>query len=192
MLAKHRKQEKATGMNDCKTVAQIREHLLKYTHDKGMVGRDWSWGYGVVDVEKLMNDAPMPTPTPAKPTPSPKPKPTPTPVKPSPTPVKPSPTPVKPSPTPVKPSPTPVKPSPTPVKPTPPVEKPKKSKTTMFIVIGVVLLVGIIGSIVYYNSNKVDIPPPPYINENGEVDWDKKFELEKISNVSTLFGNCDA
>jgi len=180
MLAKHRKQEKATGMNDCKTVAQIREHLLKYTHDKGLVGRDWSWGYGVIDVEKLMKDLPMPTPTPAKPTPSPKPKPTPTPVKPSPTPVKPSPTPVKPSPTPKpKPSPTPVKPSPTPVKPTPPVEKPKKSKTTMFIVIGVVLLAGIIGSIVYYNSNKVEIPQPPYINENGEVDWNKKFELEK-------------
>jgi len=151
MLAKHRKQEKATGMNDCKTVAQIREHLLKYTHDKGLVGRDWSWGYGVIDVEKLMKELPMPTPTPAKPTPSPKPKP----------------------------SPTPVKPSPTPVKPTPPVEKPKKSKTTMFIVIGVVLLVGIIGSIVYYNSNKVEIPQPPYINENGEVDWNKKFELEK-------------
>ena len=56
MLAKHRKQEKATGMNDCKTVAQIREHLLKYTHDKGAVGKDWAWGYGVVDVEKLMND----------------------------------------------------------------------------------------------------------------------------------------
>ena len=171
MLAKHRKQEKATGMNDCKTVAQIREHLLKYTHDKGTRGRDNSWGYGVIDVEKLMKDAPMPTPTPAKPTPSPKPKPTPTPVKPSPTPV-------KPTPTPVKPSPTPVKPSPTPVKPTPPVEKPKKNKTTMFIVIGVVLLVGVIGSVVYYNSNKDDIPPP-YINENGEVDWDKKFELEK-------------
>jgi subtilisin family serine protease len=179
MLAKHRKQEKATGMNDCKTVAQIREHLLKYTHDKGAVGKDWSWGYGVIDVEKLMKDAPMPTPTPAKPTPTPKPKPSPTPVKPSPTPVKPSPTPVKPSPTPVKPSPTPVKPSPTPVKPKPPVEKPKKGKTIMFIVIGVVLLAGIIGSVVYYNSNKVVIPPPPYINENGEVDWDVKFELEK-------------
>ena len=79
MLAKHRKQEKATGMNDCKTVAQIREHLLKYTHDKGAVGKDWAWGYGVVDVEKLMNDAPMPTP-------EPKPEPTPSPVKPTPSP----------------------------------------------------------------------------------------------------------
>jgi subtilisin family serine protease len=54
MLAKHKKQEEATGMNDCKTVAQIREHLLKYTNDKGAVGRDNSWGYGVIDVEKLI------------------------------------------------------------------------------------------------------------------------------------------
>ena len=34
MLAKHRKQEKETGKNDCKTVDEIREHLLKYTIDK--------------------------------------------------------------------------------------------------------------------------------------------------------------
>ena len=34
MLAKHKKQEKETGKNDCKTVEQIREHLLKYTKDK--------------------------------------------------------------------------------------------------------------------------------------------------------------
>ena len=54
MIAKHRKQEQATGMNDCKTVAEIREHLLKYTNDKGEVGRDNSWGYGVIDVEKLI------------------------------------------------------------------------------------------------------------------------------------------
>ena len=46
---------KINGMNDCKTVAQIREHLLKYTHDKGAVGKDWAWGYGVVE-KKLMND----------------------------------------------------------------------------------------------------------------------------------------
>ena len=54
MLSKHKKQEEATGMNDCKTVAEIREHLLKYTNDKGAVGRDNSWGYGVIDVEKLI------------------------------------------------------------------------------------------------------------------------------------------
>ena len=176
MLAKHRKQEKATGMNDCKTVAEIREHLLKYTHDKGAVGKDWSWGYGVVDVEKLMKDDPMPTPTP---TPI---KPTPTPIEPTPTPIEPTPSPVKPTPSPVKPTPPPSppsEPSPTPVKPKPPVKKPKKKKTTFFIVLGVVLVATLVGAVVYYNSNKVDIPTPPYIDENGEVDWNKKFEFEK-------------
>ena len=174
MLAKHRKQEKATGMNDCKTVAQIREHLLKYTHDKGAVGKDWSWGYGVVDVEKLMNDAPMPTPTP---TPL---KPTPTPIKPTPTPkIEPTPTPNEPTPTPNKPTPTPIKPTPTPIKSKPPVKKPKKNKTTLFIVLGVVLVATIIGAVVYYNNNKVEIPQPPYINQDGTIDWDKKYQLDK-------------
>ena len=54
MLAKHKKQEAETGKNDCKTIAEIREHLLKYTKDKGEVGKDNSWGYGVIDVEKLI------------------------------------------------------------------------------------------------------------------------------------------
>ena len=194
MLAKHKKQEEETGKNDCKTVEQIREHLLKYTKDKGKVGKDNSWGYGVIDIEKLMKDAPMPTPEP-KPEPTPSPvKPTPSPVKPTPSPVKPTPSPVKPTPSPVKPTPSPVKPkptpppssppsepepSPTPVEPKPPVKKPKKKKTTLFIVLGVVLVATIVGAVVYYNSNKVDIPTPPYIDENGEVDWNKKFEFEK-------------
>ena len=186
MLAKHKKQEEETGKNDCKTVEQIREHLLKYTKDKGEVGKDNSWGYGVIDIEKLMKDAPMPTPepkpeptpSPVKPTPSPV-KPTPSPVKPTPSPVKPTPSPVKPTPSPVKPTPSPVKPTPIPVEPKPPVKKPKKKKTTLFIVLGVVLVATIVGAVVYYNSNKVDIPTPPYIDENGEVDWNKKFEFEK-------------
>ena len=146
MLAKHRKQEKATGMNDCKTVAQIREHLLKYTHDKGAVGKDWSWGYGVVDIEKLMKDDPMSTPTPIEPTP------------------------------------TPIKPTPTPIKSKPPVKKPKKNKTTLFIIMGVVLIATIIGAVVYYNNNKVEIPQPPYINQDGIIDWDKKYQLDKEKN----------
>ncbi len=54
LLSKHRIQEKETGKNDCKTVEQVREHLGKYTVDKGMVGRDNYWGYGVVDVERLI------------------------------------------------------------------------------------------------------------------------------------------
>ena len=53
MLSKHKKQERDTGKNDCKTVEEIREHLLKYTMDKGRLGKDNSWGYGVIDVQKL-------------------------------------------------------------------------------------------------------------------------------------------
>jgi subtilisin family serine protease len=55
LLSKHRKQFIETGKNDCVTVEQIREHLLKYTIDKGYVGKDNYWGYGVIDVEKLIN-----------------------------------------------------------------------------------------------------------------------------------------
>lgn len=56
LLAKHKKQEQETGKNDCKTVDDIRQHLLKYTIDKGYVGKDNSWGYGMLDVEKLIID----------------------------------------------------------------------------------------------------------------------------------------
>tara|TARA_A200000159_G_C7319511_1_gene338209 strand:- start:617 stop:1774 length:1158 start_codon:yes stop_codon:yes gene_type:complete len=76
MLAKHKKQERETGKNDCKTVAQIREHLLKYTKDRGSLGKDNDWGYGVIDVEKLIGAEPEPAP---EPTPEPAPEPTPEP-----------------------------------------------------------------------------------------------------------------
>ena len=36
------------------SLKQIREHLLKYTIDKGVVGKDNHFGYGVIDVEKLI------------------------------------------------------------------------------------------------------------------------------------------
>ena len=165
MLAKHKKQEADTGKNDCKTVEQIREHLLKYTKDKGEVGRDNSWGYGVIDVEKLIGgggeEQPVPTPTPT-PTPTPSLTPTPTP----------TPTPTE------TPTPTPTK-TPTPT-PKPPKNKPKKNNKTMFIVLGVVLIASIVGVIYAFNKNDVDIPTPPYIDENGNIDWDKKFENEKM------------
>ena len=54
LIAKHRKQEKETGMNDCKTVKQIKEHLIKYADDKGVVGKDKAWGYGVIDLNELI------------------------------------------------------------------------------------------------------------------------------------------
>lgn len=57
LLAKHADQEKQTGKNDCKTVPQIRAHLIKYADDKGILGRDKNFGYGVVDVEKLIQSS---------------------------------------------------------------------------------------------------------------------------------------
>jgi subtilisin family serine protease len=56
LIAKHRKQEKETGMNDCKTVDQIKQHLIKYSDDKGVVGKDKAFGYGVIDAGKLLGD----------------------------------------------------------------------------------------------------------------------------------------
>lgn len=56
LLSKHKKQEAETGLNDCKTVNQIREHLVKHAIDKGDIGRDKCWGYGVVDVKKMLED----------------------------------------------------------------------------------------------------------------------------------------
>jgi subtilisin family serine protease len=54
LLSKHKKQEKETGENDCKTVEQLKQHLLKYTIDKGYVGKDKQYGYGLVDVENMI------------------------------------------------------------------------------------------------------------------------------------------
>ena len=163
MLAKHKKQEAETGKNDCKTVAQIREHLLKYTKDKGEVGKDNSWGYGVIDVEKMIKDGeevsePTPTPTNTV-TNTPTKTPTPTNTK----------TPTKTHTKTQTPTNTPDK-----VKP-----KPKKNKLPL-IIGGVVALIGIIGAVIYFatKQDEVIIPNPPYINEHGEIDWDKKYEQE--------------
>jgi subtilisin family serine protease len=57
LLAKHRKQEKETGKNDCKTVEQIKQHLIKYADDKGVVGKDNYWGYGVIDPVRLIESS---------------------------------------------------------------------------------------------------------------------------------------
>ena len=54
LLSKHFKQELETGENDCRTVEQIRHHLIKYSDDRGILGRDEIWGYGVVDVERAI------------------------------------------------------------------------------------------------------------------------------------------
>ena len=78
LLAKHEAQENETGLNDCKTVAQIKQHLQKYSTDKGVIGKDSTWGYGMINPEDLILSAhqepePEPpesvNPTPVKPRP---------------------------------------------------------------------------------------------------------------------------
>jgi subtilisin family serine protease len=57
LLAKHRKQELETGKNDCKTISEIKEHLVKYADDKGVVGKDLNWGYGVINPVELIKSS---------------------------------------------------------------------------------------------------------------------------------------
>ena len=182
MIAKHRKQEEATGMNDCKTVAEIREHLLKYTNDKGEVGRDNSWGYGVIDVEKLIKgEEPIEEPKDEEP-PVEEPKDEEPPVE-EPKDEEPPVEEPKDEEPPVEEPKDEEPPVEEPKDEEPPVEEPKdeepkkKKKTTLFIVIGVVVVVAIIGIALVMND-KVDIPNPPFIDENGNIDWDKKYEDE--------------
>jgi hypothetical protein len=61
----------------------------------------------------------------------------------------------------------------------PPVEEPKKkkSKKTLFIVLGAVIIASLIGFAISSNDS-FEIPNPPYIDENGNIDWDKKYEDE--------------
>ena len=166
MLSKHKKQEEATGMNDCKTIEQIREHLLKYTNDKGAIGRDNSWGYGVIDVEKLIGGGDTEEPVKEEP------------INEEPVveePVVEEPKDEEP------PLPTPPPPVEEPVEEEPvkePVETPKKKKNTLFIVIGVVVVIAIVGIALVMN-NKIDIPEPPYIDEHGNINWNEKYEYDK-------------
>ena len=70
MLSKHRKLEKEGKPNDCKTVEQIKSHLLRFSVDKGQEGKDKSWGFGIIDILKLLKSL-SPKPKPDKPKPKP-------------------------------------------------------------------------------------------------------------------------
>jgi hypothetical protein len=55
LKSKHQKQLELTGEDDCITVDQVKEHIKKYATDKGIIGRDTYWGYGMIDVETLIS-----------------------------------------------------------------------------------------------------------------------------------------
>jgi subtilisin family serine protease len=155
MLAKHKKQEELVGgENDCKTVEQIREHLLKYTDDKGAVGRDADWGYGVIDVEDLIlgkDEEPIKKPV--------------------------KPEPIVPEPKPITPEPPYNEDDPVIIDP------PKKKKDNMiFIIVGVVVLLALVG-VFAFNGCQEEESREGYL-ENGTVDFDKKYEddMKHINN----------
>jgi hypothetical protein len=152
MLAKHKKEEELVGgENDCKTVEQIREHLLKYTDDMGAVGRDEDWGYGVIDVEDLIligDDEP--TKKPVKPIPDPVPTPPP------------SLHPGLPEPEPPH---EPRDPDPEPIKPEPPK---KKKDNKIFIIVGVVALL-VLGGVFAFNSCQEEDPRRGYLEDGKNL-----------------------
>jgi len=136
MLSKHKKQEKEGKKNDCKTPKQIVEHLKRCSIDKGKPGKDSSFGFGVISLDKLLDqeeDSPNPSPKP-KPTPDPKPNPDP--------------------------------------------EKTWFKKHMAWVIFGVFLCTALM-SFLFSQCSEEELPKPPYIDEQGNIDWDKKFEEEK-------------
>lgn len=211
MLSKHKKTEELTGVNDCKTVEQIRAHLDKYTMDKGTIGHDHSWGYGVVQVRDLILSDPLehedgilpdlpeepvanqpgddnpftpdfPEPEPDEPEDNPF------------TPDFPEPEPDIPHPFPDAPEESPpcacpdrctwprtCPPCPDIDQPVTPAE-PKKSKKTLWIALGVgaIILIGVLASVLTTppNERRGYLEDLPYVDEDGNVDWDKKYDLD--------------
>jgi subtilisin family serine protease len=139
MLSKHKRQEKETGQNDCKTIKQILEHLKKYTLDRGEKGKDSDWGYGIININKLIQDYDKTQPPGPNPPHDPKPKPEP--------------------------------------KPVPGFLK----RNLAWVVFGAFIFISITIYAVSVIKNK-DNNQIPYVDEKGNVDWDKKFELEKNEN----------
>lgn len=63
LLSKHNKQEKETGLNDCKTIGQIKEHLRYHTIDAGPEGKDNVYGHGIISIDNILNDSMKSTPS---------------------------------------------------------------------------------------------------------------------------------
>ena len=116
-----------------------------------------------------------PEPDPVEPDPNPEP------IDPDPIDPEPDPEPVEPDPDPVDPE--PVEPEPDPVDPEPVEPEPRKpwlTKKITWIAFGVMLSIILVAfSLSFCSTNEeIKIPNPPYIDENGNIDWDKKFENE--------------
>lgn len=65
LLSKHRLQEKETGLNDCKTVQQIKDHLIKHSISKN-IEKTNDFGYGIIDVDQMILNEDQPVTKPLK------------------------------------------------------------------------------------------------------------------------------
>lgn len=57
LLSKHKKQEAQGIPNNCKTIPQIVEHLVRNSVDKGVTGKDNQWGWGIIDTNGLITES---------------------------------------------------------------------------------------------------------------------------------------
>lgn len=126
------------------SVKQLKNLLISKADDKGLIGKDESWGYGIVDVEELLDTDTPPAP--------------------------------KPTPTPDRPTPTPEKPEPTPKPIRMPWLTPRLTWIVFWIMLTLIITAGVVS---YVLDDEPDLPDAPYIDDQGNIDWDKKYELEK-------------
>ena len=150
------------------TVDKIKEQLINKSDDKGVIGKDDSWGYGIIDVYELITGEKGDPPVSTTPTPTSSNTPTPTSSN-------------TPTPTPSNtPQPEPDIPHPYPEEP---VEKtPWLTPKMAWIVFGVMLTIIIAAGVLsYIFDGNVDIPTPPWINDHGNVNWDEKYLHDRNS-----------
>ena len=146
MLSKHKKQEKEGKPNDCKTPEQIFNHLKRCSIDKGIEGKDSDYGYGIINIQGLLD-----TEEPKKPEEPEEPEEPENPEEPE-----------------------------EPEEPKEPIDKKTSwfKKNIAWVFFGIFLSTALI-FLVFSQCSKEDVPKPPYVDEQGNIDWDKKFEEEK-------------
>lgn len=140
------------------SVDTIKEELISHADDKGLTGKDGSWGYGVVDVVEMLEDDPF---SPEFPEPEPE-----QPVEEDPfSPEFPEPEPEQPPVTPTPPAP------PKPVEPSPiPNKKPIWKYPQFWWTVGTFIASGLIIYFLADYHNKQD--------RLENIDWDKRLEMD--------------
>jgi len=123
MLSKHRKEEAKGKYNNCRTPEQVYQHLQRCSIDYGEVGKDSSYGHGLIDAKLFItgekNNKPDPEPKPDS----------------------------------------------------------WIKRNLAWVVCGTFIIIAIIFYLTSLIQSTTEVYVP-YIDEDGNVDWDKKFEEE--------------